>query len=83
MAMTCALAAETMEDEYLAMVERHKRGDVGGRGVDLMARMMGELIEAMTAEDRDILGDLFQGCITMAKRGNSLHLSRSLHSCPN
>jgi hypothetical protein len=31
-AVVCALAAETMEAPYLAMVERHKKGKAGRRG---------------------------------------------------
>jgi len=53
-AMVCALAAETKEDEYLAMIERHKRGKQGRRGADLMAEMFGELVNAMTETDADI-----------------------------
>jgi hypothetical protein len=41
-AMVCALAAETKEDEYLAMIDRHKRGEMGQRGADLMPQMFAE-----------------------------------------
>src|SRR5258708_40113949 len=68
-AMVCALAAETKEVEYLAMVERHKKGQADKRGIDLMGRMFGELIAAMNKCDDDILGDLFQGCINYGDDG--------------
>jgi len=68
-AMVCALAAETKEDEYLAMVERHKHGEPGRRGADRMARMFAELVEAMERSDADILGDLYQGSITYGENG--------------
>ncbi len=68
-AMVCALAAETKEAEYLAMVERHKAGKPGQRGVDLMGQMFGELAAAMNDSDDDILGDLFQGAISYAEAG--------------
>ena len=68
-AMVSALAAETKEDEYLAMIERHKRGKQGRRGADLMAEMSGQLVNAMTDTDADILGDLFQGAVTYGEAG--------------
>lgn len=68
-AMVCALAAETKEDEYLAMIERHKREKPGGRGADIMVQMFGELVNAMTENDADILGDLFQGSVTYGEAG--------------
>jgi len=68
-AITCALAAETKEEEYLAMVQRHKNGTPGKRGVDLMAGMFGKLVAAMDKTDADILGDLFQGAITYGENG--------------
>jgi hypothetical protein len=67
--MVCALAAETKEGEYLAMIERHKSGKLGKRGADLMGQMFGELVSAMTKSDADILGDLFQGAITYGEAG--------------
>ena len=68
-AMICALAAETKEGEYLSMVERHKAGKQGKRGVDLMGQMFGELVNAMSDSDSDMLGDLFQGSITYGEAG--------------
>jgi type I restriction-modification system DNA methylase subunit len=68
-AMVCALAAETKEGEYLAMIERHKEGKAGKRGCDLMGQMFGELVNAMSESEADILGDLFQGAITYGEAG--------------
>lgn len=72
-AMVCALAAETKEDEYLAMVERHKDGKLGRRGVDLMPQMFGELVDAISRQDNDVLGDLFQGAVSHGE--NDLYLT--------
>lgn len=71
-AMVCALAAETKEPEYLAMAERHKGGNPGERGIDLMGRMFGELVCMMDKDDGDILGDLFEGGITYGENGQYL-----------
>lgn len=68
-AMVCALAAESKEAEYLAMIDRHKAGKSGKRGADLMAQMFAELIDVMSRNDADILGDLFQGSITYGEAG--------------
>ena len=67
-----ALAHPTMENEYLQTVERHKDGDQGMRGCDLMAEMFANLVNAMTESREDILGDLFQGAITYGERGQFL-----------
>ena len=67
--MVCCLAAETKEDEYLTMVERHKKGKQGERGIDLIAKMFGQLVHSMDRSDSDILGDLFQGSITYGESG--------------
>jgi hypothetical protein len=71
-AMVCALAAETKEGEYLAMVERHKAGKPGQRGIDLITEMFAELVVAMSSNDGDVLGDLFQGCISYGENGQYL-----------
>ncbi|HRX78739.1 MAG TPA: N-6 DNA methylase, partial [Pirellulaceae bacterium] len=68
-ATVCALAAETKEDEYIAMIERHKNGKRGRRGADLMPEMFADLVNAMSETDADILGDLFQGSITYGEAG--------------
>jgi len=67
--MVCSLAAETKEDEYLTMVERHKKGKPGERGIDLIAKMFGQLVHSMDRSDADILGDLFQGAVTYGESG--------------
>ncbi len=66
-AMVCPLAAETKEDEYMAMIERHKSGKKRRRGADLMTVMFAELVNAMS--ESDIHGDLFQGSITYVEAG--------------
>lgn len=68
-AMVCALAAETKEDEYLAMIERHTKGEKGKRGADMMAEMFAHLVDAMSNTDSDILGDLYEGAITYGEDG--------------
>lgn len=68
-AMVCALAAETKEAEYLAMIERHKAGKPGKRGCDLMGEMFADLVMAMDKSDADIIGDLFVGAISYGEAG--------------
>jgi hypothetical protein len=68
----CALAGGTMEEEYLSMVERHKAGQNGDRGIDRMADLFGNVVGAMEETRRDILGDLFQGAITYGEGGQFL-----------
>ncbi len=68
----CALSGGTMEDQYLAVVERHKKGKPGKRGCDSIARAFGTLVASMEqtqGEMIDILGDLFQGAITYGEAG--------------
>ncbi len=71
-AMVCALAAETKEEEYLAMAERHKRGKAGERVIDLISEMFGRLVYAMSETDADLLGDLFEGALTYGEHGQFL-----------
>lgn len=71
-AMVCALAAETKEEEYLAMVARQTRGKPGQRGIDLLGQMFAELVLAMEKDDGDVLGDLFEGAITHGENGQYL-----------
>jgi hypothetical protein len=52
-AMVCALAAETKESEYLAMIERHKQPKRGQRGADLIAQMFAELVDNMSRANVD------------------------------
>ncbi|MCB9924541.1 MAG: N-6 DNA methylase [Planctomycetaceae bacterium] len=71
-AMVCVLAAETKEDEYMTMIQRYTKGTVGKRGADVMAQMFGELVNVMTRENVDILGDLFQSSISYHEAGQYL-----------
>lgn len=61
-----------MEDEYLQTIERHKGGPQGKRGVDVLARMFGNLVDVTDQTRADILGDLFQGSITYGEKGQFL-----------
>lgn len=61
-----------MEDEYLQTIERHKEGSKGKRGVDVLARMFGNLVDVTDKTRADILGDLFQGSITYGEKGQFL-----------
>lgn len=71
----CAMSGGTMEDQYLAVVERHKHGKPGRRGCDSIARAFATLVASMEqtqGEMIDILGDLFQGAITYGEAGQFL-----------
>ena len=61
-----------MEDEYLQAIEKHKNGPTGKRGVDVLARMFGKLVDVTDKTRADILGDLFQGAITYGEKGQFL-----------
>jgi len=64
----CALSGGRMEERYLEVIAKHTKGKQGKRGVDSLAECFGRSVAAM--EDQpgeeiiDILGDLFQGCIS-------------------
>ena len=68
-AIVCAGAAETMEPDYFEAIKDHTKGPVGKRGVDLMGKFMGQLINAMSRTNQDILGDLFQSSISYGENG--------------
>lgn len=72
----CSLSGGRMEDLYLQTVAKHTSGSPGKRGCDSIARMFGELVAAMEQDTReqmkDILGDLFQGCISYGEHGQFL-----------
>lgn len=70
--VVCSLSGRRMEDQYLGVVKNHSRGEQGRRGCDLLARMFGELVEAMEQTRGDVLGDLFQGAITYGENGQFL-----------
>ncbi len=68
----CSLSGQRMEDQYLDVVNSHSRGEKGRRGCDLLARLFGQLVEAMEQTGGDVLGDLFQGAITHGENGQFL-----------
>ncbi|MEX1096282.1 MAG: N-6 DNA methylase [Planctomycetales bacterium] len=68
-ASVAALAAETMEEDYLDAIKAHTAGAKGKRGVDLFPEFFAQLVEAMNGNDADILGDLFQGAISYGENG--------------
>jgi hypothetical protein len=72
----CSLSGGRMEEEYLQTVAKHTAGTIGKRGCDSIAKMFGELVGAMEQDTRDqmkdILGDLFQGCISYGEHGQFL-----------
>lgn len=70
--VVCSISGGRMENQYLDAVKRHTRGEKGRRGCDLLARMFGELVEAMEQTRSDVLGDLFQGAITHGENGQFL-----------
>ncbi len=66
----CSLAGQTMEEEYLATVAKgYAKGEEGSRGIDLVARAFGALVNAMEETKQDVLGDIFVGGITYGERG--------------
>lgn len=66
----CSLAGQTMEEEYLATVAKgYAKGKEGSRGIDLVARAFGTLVNAMEETKQDVLGDIFVGGITYGERG--------------
>jgi type I restriction-modification system DNA methylase subunit len=69
LAMVCSLSNGQMEDQYMAMIQRHSDGKPGKRGCDLMAQMFGKLVQAMNETRRDILGDLYTAAITRGQDG--------------
>ncbi|MEO1497667.1 MAG: N-6 DNA methylase [Planctomycetota bacterium] len=66
----CALAGQTMEEEYLMTVRKgYDRGEQGERGIDQVTLAFAKLVEAMDETQQDVLGDLFTGAITYGERG--------------
>jgi hypothetical protein len=80
----CALSGGRMEEQYLAVVQKHTDGKPGRRGVDSLAALYGQAVAAMEQtrdEMKDVLGDLFQGAITYGEHGQFLtpeHLCRAM-----
>jgi hypothetical protein len=60
----CTLAGGTMEEEYLATIQKYVAGEKGRRPIDQLAAAFGRLVAIMEDTREDILGDLFQGGIT-------------------
>ncbi len=71
--VVCALSAQQMEDEYLAVVAKgYGDGKDGRRGVDSMTRAFATLVMLMEDARKDILGDCFEGAITYGEKGQFL-----------
>jgi type I restriction-modification system DNA methylase subunit len=69
----CALSAQQMEEEYLAVIAKgYGEGESGKRGVDSLTTSFATLIQLIEEIRRDILGDLFQGGITYGEAGQFL-----------
>tara|TARA_R110002111_G_scaffold164386_3_gene230562 strand:+ start:15524 stop:16471 length:948 start_codon:yes stop_codon:yes gene_type:complete len=71
-ACVAALAAETMEPAYFEAIKAHLEGTQGKRGVDLFPKFLAQLIEGMSEQDQDLLGDLFEGSISYGEKGQFL-----------
>lgn len=71
-ACVAALAAETMEPAYFEAIKAHLEGTQGKRGVDLFPEFLAQLIEGMSEQDEDLLGDLFEGSISYGEKGQFL-----------
>ena len=63
----CALSGGQLEEQYMATVKKHSEGKKGKRGCDAIAQAFAMLVDAMEKTRQDILGDLFQGGITILK----------------
>ncbi|QDT41762.1 N-6 DNA Methylase [Gimesia alba] len=68
-ACVAALAAETMEPSYFETIKDHLEGAQGKRGVDLFPKFLAQLIEGMSEQDQDLLGDLFEEAISYGEKG--------------
>ena len=59
-----------MEEEYLATVNKgYAKGRKGKRGVDIVAKAFGTLVNLMEETEQDVLGDVFQGGVTYGEAG--------------
>src|SRR6185295_3638588 len=70
----CAMSGGRMEDQYLAVVQKHSAGKHGKRGCDSIAELFAKSVAAMETEETrgemvDILGDVYQGSITYGEAG--------------
>lgn len=68
-AVVCCLALGTAEERYLEVARRYSEGEVGKRGIDIMAQALGVLVNAMEKTGADILGDFFEGAVTFGEHG--------------
>lgn len=71
-ACVASLSAETMEPAYFEAIKDHIEGAQGKRGVDLFPQFLAQLIQGMTEEDQDLLGDLFESSISYGEKGQFL-----------
>jgi len=68
--VVCALAGQTMEEEYLAVVRKgYDQGTKGKRGIDDITKAFARMVNVMDEKDADVLGDIFQGGITYGESG--------------
>ena len=68
----CALSAQQMEEEYLATVRKgYDKGKQGRRGIDSITQAFATLVHHME-ENRDVIGDVFQGGVTYGEAGQYL-----------
>jgi len=66
----CALAGQTMEDEYHETIQKgYAAGEPGSRGIDTLKAAFHLMIGAMEDTGQDVLGDVFQGAITYGENG--------------
>ncbi len=71
--VVCKLAAQQMEEEYLAVVEKgYGEGKNGRRGIDSLTQAFATLVMLMEDTRKDILGDCFEGAITYGEKGQFL-----------
>ncbi len=68
----CALSGGQMEDQYLAAIAKHTQGRKGERGCDRLAEAFGAIVDIMEQTRTDVLGDLFEGCISHGEAGQYL-----------
>jgi len=67
--IVCTLGRPYMEGEYLDTVKRYCDGEKGNRAIDTIVRFFGDLINAMSTCDEDLLGDMFEAGISHGAAG--------------
>lgn len=66
----CSLAGQTMEGEYLAVIQKgYGKGKKDCRGIDMIVQAFAKLVHLMEETNEDVLGDIFQGGITYGESG--------------